>query len=1331
MASTGLRDRAINTILASPSVTASSEAASLGWFTPLSVRGLALTSSNKRVDIRLEDMGSDRSPLRLLSTAPDLGTIRVSKPHVRLVLPLDVDIQGARHRLEPTFTAVATDAALTVYLVGQDEPVLEVDGIDLTARVENTEDGRVLSLDPLVVFDRRKLTPKLAKTLVYLFDPTLANTPDVTGEVSLSLDKLRVPLGVPKEDAIKRMEVEGKVTLHRVASDFRNPTRQAVVHLVAALNGKQPTEVVRLAQDAEIRFRVKDGRLHHEGLRLGFPDIDPDLVVTSHGSVGLDKSLDLHVELPRLDKAQRAAKGPARCRITGTVDSPKIAVADASLVLRQHDRTVPIIAADGMTLTMQVETTPAGAVLAVDPVEVFKRAKLNVVAPNGLVSLIVPDVEVERQVTGEVSLALSRVRIPLGGGPDQLGKGLEAEGTLTLHDVTTEVKKPMWQAVTKLLADMSGKPPSNVVRLADGAEIRFRVKDGRLHHEGLRIGFPGIDPDLVVTSRGSIGTDETLDLHVELPRLDKAQRAAKGPARCHITGTIDNPKIAVEDASLVLRQHDRAVPIIAADGMTLTMQVETTPAGAVLAVDPVEVFKRAKLNVVAPNGLVSLIVPDVEVERQVTGEVSLALSRVRIPLGGGPDQLGKGLEAEGTLTLHDVTTEVKKPMWQAVTKLLADMSGKPPSNVVRLADGAEIRFRVKDGRLHHEGLRIGFPGIDPDLVVTSRGSIGTDETLDLHVELPRLRKDKRDGGPVKCHVTGTLSDPKIAVPDASLVVQLTETGKAALTVENVNLVFGVETSKAGRVLTLAPVTVLEKRKVTPEVGDQLLKLIAPTLSDLSGVQGELSLSFDTFRVPLGVPKAEAVKRVELAGKLHLHQITVSTKTPLVQTTVKLLADMYGKQPSDVVRIVKNAEVRFQVREGRVHHEGMRFGFPDISPDLIALSRGSVGFDSSLDLELEVPRLVLKKKDAPAPKALPPVRFRITGTIDTPVVTEIKQEKDKPPQGAGLDDPAQLVQVGSLDPVRGPDTDPTVGTKDESRAPPVEIKAVIRISRQLIDDVVAHKEVEAAVPYRAKVLGFSTQGVIDGTGKLSVDMSAVEGDGVFIVNAQGSAQTFVRGVRGPVVATGTAWGPFTSRTLVRFDGRNFSVVETTPWSEVHGHLDRVEGRRGGPIGRIAGRLAMPVGRRLVPRAEREATPIANYLLANYANELGGKISARLNQRTAVERSLARLFPETKDWGFQLSTHPQYIQAAYGPRGSAAPVLPDNPGRPAETRLELWLRTTTKEAQSLEQLTRRPLAKQLVQRYLEATLPELAALTEERTVHSIGQWLVLSIGVPKPD
>ena len=164
VAHTGLRDHAMNALIKSPSVTASSDSASFGWFSPVAVHGMHLNSTNKHVDIDVEDIAADRSPLQLLSSAPDLGTITLDKPHVRLELPLDVDIQRPGSRLvEPTFTAIVKDAGLTVRLAGQDEPVLDVDGINMTVRVEKAEEGRVLTLDPVVIFDHRKLSPKLAK----------------------------------------------------------------------------------------------------------------------------------------------------------------------------------------------------------------------------------------------------------------------------------------------------------------------------------------------------------------------------------------------------------------------------------------------------------------------------------------------------------------------------------------------------------------------------------------------------------------------------------------------------------------------------------------------------------------------------------------------------------------------------------------------------------------------------------------------------------------------------------------------------------------------------------------------------------------------------------------------------------------------------------------------------------------------------------------------------------------------------------------------------------------------------------------------------------------
>jgi hypothetical protein len=877
-----------------------------------------------------------------------------------------------------------------------DQPVIDVRDIDLSFRVEATDKGRLLTLDPVVLFDRRKLSPQLGDKLLQLFDPTLDDAPQIAGEVSLSLDKLRIPLGIPRDQLANRVEAEGKLGLHQVSTEVNNPINQALVQVLAYMNGKQAHEVLRVVHDDEIRFQVRDGRLFHEGLRLGFPEIEPGLVVNSHGSVGLDHTLDLYVELPRLDQAKRKEKRPAKCHITGTILNPHVAVQDASLVVRLPDRKDPLIDVDGINLNLQVNTTDSGHVLVVEPVEIFKRQKLSLELASGLVQLIEPDLARNPRVTGEISLSVSKLHIPLGVAPDQLLKRIEVEGKLSLHQVATEVKSPINLALVQLLAGMYGKEASDVLRVVGDAVISFQIRNGRLSYEGLRIGLPEIDPELVVTSRGSIGLDQSLDLHLDLPRLDRAKRKAKGPARCHITGTLRNPQLTVQDASFVLRAPNREAPILDVDGINLTMQVKDTDSGRVLAVEPAEILRKEKLNLELPSGLVQLIEPELAGNSRVTGEISLSLDKLQLPLGVTRDQLIKHAEVEGKLTLHQVTSEPKSPVRRALIQLLADMHGKQAPDVVRVVEDAEIRFQVRDGRVFHEGVRFGLPEIDPELVVTSHGSVGLDETLDLNLELPRLRKEKRQSdGPIQCRITGTLTNPQVFLKNASLIVNLSGSAKPALQVANVNLSFGVEQSKDGPILSLAPVTVFNKRKLTAEVSDELLRLIAPTLNDLTEVQGEISLSLDRFRIPLGVPKDEFLCRVELAGKLQLHSLFASAKTPFLDALVKVLADMHGKKPTEVVRVAEEDEIRFQVHEGRVYHEGVRIGFPDISPDLLVRSRGWVGLDRSLDLVLEVPRIALKTRTDPTePRTTAPVRLRVTGTIAKPTVTEIKEEKGK-------------------------------------------------------------------------------------------------------------------------------------------------------------------------------------------------------------------------------------------------------------------------------------------------------------------------------------------------
>jgi hypothetical protein len=182
-------------------------------------------------------------------------------------------------------------------------------------------------------------------------------------------------------------------------------------------------------------------------------------------------------------------------------------------------------------------------------------------------------------------------------------------------------------------------------------------------------------------------------------------------------------------------------------------------------------------------------------------------------------------------------------------------------------------------------------------------------------------------------------------------------------------------------------------------------------------------------------------------------------------------------------------------------------------------------------------------------------------------------------------------------------------------------------------------------------------------------------------------------------------------------------------QVHLDLDKLEGRHGRLPGRAAGRLMRPVAQFMLPRAETRAEPIGDYYLIQFVNQLGDQIVDKLNSATRVEESLRRLYPESKDWAIRLSSDGKFIQATYGPQGSELVDLPENPKRSKNTRMELWLHSSDKGAEAAAKIAKSPLAHELIHAYIEATLPELAALTDDRSVAAVGSWIVITIGPPK--
>jgi hypothetical protein len=987
IANTTLRDQLANTIIGTPNLTTTSKQASFGWFSSASVDGITIDSKEHHVRIEVEKVVTDRSWPKLFASSPHLGTITVDKPHIFVDFPIGK--LGERTKLlEPTCTAVVRNGALTVRLPEFDQPVIDIDGINMTLHIEEANEGRILRLDPVQIFKQRQMKPEIANKLLQIMAPSLADATHAEGQYSLSIEKFRIPFEMPKDYSGKRIEMEGKLELHQVSIESKSSLVRAFVKLLADLYGKDAPESIRVVKNTEVRFHVRDGRMYHEGLELGFPDISPKLLVRSSGSVGLDRSLDLVMEVPRLGSTKTTEKGPIQCRITGTINKPRLDVKDASLVVRSADAAPPLLDVDGVDLSLGIEGEKGVRVLTLAPGKILDKQKLSAEFNQHLLFLVAPTVENAPDVTGEVSLWVEKLSMPLGVSREQRLKETEMSGKLQLHDLTTKVKTPTVEALVSVLADLYGKEPNDVVRVVKNAEIKFKLQNGRMYHEGLELGFPDISPKLVIRSSGSVGLDKSLDLVLEVPRLGTAKSKEKGPVKCHVTGTLSKPKLDVKDASLVIHSADSGQPLLDVDGVDLSLGIEGEKGARVLTMAPTQLLNKQKLSAEFNQQLLLLIAPTVENAPDVKGEVSLWVEKLRMPLGVSREQRFKQTEMSGKIQLHELTTTIKRPLVEVMVKVLADLYGKKTTDVVRVVENAEIRFQLRDGRMHHEGLELGFPDISPKLVVRSSGSVGLDKSLDLVLEIPRLDSARgKEKGPIQCHITGTLSRPKLDVKGASLVIYSADAGRPLLDVDGVDVSLSIEGEKDARVLTMAPVKLLDKQKLSAEFNQRLLQLVAPTVNDVLDVKGEVSLWVEKLHMPLRVSPDQLLKRTELSGKLQLHELTTTVKTPLLEAMVKVLADNYGKKPTDVVRVVKNAEIRFQLRDGRMHHEGLELGFPDISPKLLVRSSGSVGLDRSLDLVLEVPRILVKAKE-PDDKA-DKIRFKVTGTIEKPNVVEIK------------------------------------------------------------------------------------------------------------------------------------------------------------------------------------------------------------------------------------------------------------------------------------------------------------------------------------------------------
>jgi len=332
VANTALRNFLIGQVVNEEGVRVTAGEADFGWWSPLRLRDVNVAGDIPQVSLQIHEINFERSWLATWLGLPGLGQVTVDSPTVEVVLPdkpLALPPRKPAKPIEGRF--VARGIEFRAVLPNDPDPVILLDRFDVVANIEPTGSGRFLTIEPVKLLDRAALSPKLRDHGLQLVAPLLAETTTIDGSVSLELTTFHVPLdGDNPGIGNKAAEVRGKFQLHHVTAGMKDSAIQHAMLAAMRLLRVDVPQTMTVADNTEVAFHLHGGRVYHDGLTFLFPEVSSDLVWKTHGSVGLDETLDLTIDIqvPKVAESEspllaRLTAKPIQIRLGGTVDHPQ------------------------------------------------------------------------------------------------------------------------------------------------------------------------------------------------------------------------------------------------------------------------------------------------------------------------------------------------------------------------------------------------------------------------------------------------------------------------------------------------------------------------------------------------------------------------------------------------------------------------------------------------------------------------------------------------------------------------------------------------------------------------------------------------------------------------------------------------------------------------------------------------------------------------------------------------------------------------------------------------------------------------------------------------
>ncbi len=295
------------------------DAVDLHWFRPIRLQGITIAHSepdqvgglDRPPLIQVQQVGTDRGLWGYLFSGRELGRLEIEQPVVdfellqeegslpELLRALGGEAGWSRARpgRRPPSVNVAVairGGRVVVRQAGRADPLVIVPAFELDVAYRASEEEAWLHIEPTRLLDRVALTPELMQLGLEFVVPVLARAAWLSGDISADIGAIDIPLARPVEAA-----GTAEVTFHSVRAGLNQPALEAGLRRIAILLGREPSNELILADGSVVEVTMAAGVIHHQGMKLGLPRVDPRLQMISEGNVSLvDRSLDLVLSIP-------------------------------------------------------------------------------------------------------------------------------------------------------------------------------------------------------------------------------------------------------------------------------------------------------------------------------------------------------------------------------------------------------------------------------------------------------------------------------------------------------------------------------------------------------------------------------------------------------------------------------------------------------------------------------------------------------------------------------------------------------------------------------------------------------------------------------------------------------------------------------------------------------------------------------------------------------------------------------------------------------------------------------------------------------------------------